>query len=55
MECNMDETLGLKEREFLTPYVYALRMTYDHVADILTSRVKTPDIVAMCKIYKSAS
>ena len=55
MRSDMYETLGKKERKNLTNYVYALRMSYDHVADILTPHVKIQDIVTMCKIYKSAS
>lgn len=54
MKCNMNRTLGPKERENLTEYVYALRMTYDHTADILTPHVENQDIVTMCKIYKSS-
>ena len=55
MKDNLYRTLGLQEKDNLTEYVYALRMTYDHVADILTPHVKTQDIVKMCKIYKFAS
>jgi len=49
---DMHQTLGKNERKNLTPYIYALRMTYDHVAALLTPHVKTHDIIAMCKIYK---
>ena len=55
MNNNLHRTLGLKEKENLTTYVYALRMTYDNVADILTPHVEIQDIVTMCKIFKSTS
>lgn len=55
MRCNKKQTLGPKERQNLTSYIYALRRTYDHTADILTPHVKMKDIVTMCKIYKSSA
>merc|ERR1712227_989822 len=42
---DMYQTLSKKEIKNLTPYIYALRMNYDHIAALLTAHVKTQDII----------